>query len=482
MERVDLSRPNVINSLLNIGHGDLSIYKSTGIDMINLDPNFFAHLISYNNKVGKVRDSKAALPVIGLRSGDDEYFENAAAHLCLLDPRNLVKAIRFHKSMPPTNNGAGKYFKEAIRLYLKKREGNIKWFDKTAIQHRRSLKELYALFHIKPSARAQRILFKKEKPQRSIFNVVAQLKNMKPTEAAGTIINYKIPFLIAMGALKGGIKNNSDIILALLGQMSRNELMNNAKLLEKNGVFDNKILKSAFDDAVKKTAKDSRTNALKASVASKAVSGKAKEAMNKVQEDNLRNLSGIEGDWLILGDRSGSMESSIDLAKKVAGFLANQVKGKVYLVFFDEVADYFDVTGKTLDQIEFATRGIHDRGMTSIGVGLDYILSRNIFINGIVICTDGGENKSPRFVTTYHKYCDNMGIEPTVYVLKMDGERDVLSPSLARADIQYEKYVLGEDFDYYSLPNVLSLLKTSRYTMYDEIMESELLTFKDVFK
>lgn len=220
IEKEDLTRPQVINSLLNIGHGDLTIYSDLGLQFVKLDPGFFAHLVPWNHNSGKVRDSKNALPVIGLRGEtNDKYFENAAAHLCLLDPRNLLKAIRFHKSLPPTHNGAGKYLKKAVNLYLKMREGNNKWFDKTALQHRRSLKELYALFHINMGKRARSILHGKERsrlrgryvsldlPKNSIFSAISEIKNMKPQEAAGTIMHYDIPFLTAMGAL-GGINKN----------------------------------------------------------------------------------------------------------------------------------------------------------------------------------------------------------------------------------------------------------------------------------
>lgn len=45
-----------------------------------------------------------------------------------------------------------------------------------------------------------------------------------------------------------------------------------------------------------------------------------------------------------------------------------------------------------------------------------------------------------------------------------------------------EKLEFGKDIDYYSLPNLIPMLKANRYMFLDEIMETELLTFDKVFK
>ncbi len=74
----------------------------------------------------------------------------------------------------------------------------------------------------------------------------------------------------------------------------------------------------------------------------------------------------------------------------------------------------FDVTGKTLEQIQGETRRVTAGGGTSIGTGLDYALSRKILVQGIVVVSDGGENGQPIFAPTYEKYVKALEIEPTV--------------------------------------------------------------------
>ena len=239
-EKQTISRNQLVNQILRIGHGDLSIYSPLGLQAAKEEPELFAHLIAWNHVKGEVRDSKVALPVLALRGHQDtELFENAVAHLCSLDPRNLVKAIHFNRAYSvegmPVTPGAGNLLEGAVHRYLKAREASPRWWIKTALQHRKSMKSLYALYHVKPNSLAQAVLFKRQKPKNSVFEVLANLKNMPPQEAAGNILNYKIPFLVAVGAV-GGIKKNPDIIMALIEQTSGSELIGNAEMFRRMGV------------------------------------------------------------------------------------------------------------------------------------------------------------------------------------------------------------------------------------------------------
>jgi len=485
VEKEIISKNKIISSLLHIGHGDLSIYSKTSIDAANHEPELFAHLISWNSKKGEVRDSKVAFPVCALRGKTDlELFENAVANLCLLDPRNLVRAVTYNKALTkasnPVTDGAGKMLKRGMARYIEERQNSTPWLERTLLQHKVSMKSLYATFHVKPNGLAQSVLFKRQKPKGSVFEAVANLKNMSPLEAAGTILNRKIPFTIVVGAL-GGIKDKPDVIIALLEKMSGNEIMANTNLLTKWGVFDNPVLESAYDSALERAKKDKRASTLKAGKsASVATSAKATKKLEKLQESKLDSLGGIEGDWLILGDKSGSMQECIEAARNVSALIAQQVKGDVHLLFFDtRPTKLFSVKGKTLEEIKTETARIYAGGGTSIGVGLDYILSKGMIVNGIAIVSDGGENTSPRFCDVYSKYVKALSIEPTVYHFHVPGEQDRLSST---ATMSLEKFELGRKTDYYSLPNIIKTLRANRYQLVDEIMETPLLKLDDVFK
>jgi hypothetical protein len=479
MEKSTISRNSMVNQLLKIGHGDLNSYIPVGLQSVKEEPELFAHLIAWNEKKGEIRDSKVALPIIALRGDYDvELSENAIAHLCLLDPRNLVKAIEFNRAMKkshPIASGNGNFLESSIRQYITIREENPGWWVRSVLQHRKSMKALYALYHIKPNQLAQDVLFDRKKPKGSVFEALANLKNMNPLEAAGTILHHKIPFLIAVGAV-GGIKNNPDIVMALIEQTSGNELINSVGLFQRSGVFDNPALKAAFDNAVERAKKDKRVSTLKAGkAAEKSGDEKVIKKMKQVQEEKLEQLGGIEGDWLVLGDRSSSMRKSIELAVNISSLIAQQVKGSVYLVFFNSSPTKYDVTGKTLAEIKEMTKRISANGMTSIGCGLEMLREQNIVVNGIAICSDGGDNTSPLFDQAYQKYIKSMEVEPTVYHYWVPGDPNrLIYPYIQKFD--------ASNIDYYSLPNLIKTMRANKYSLIDEIMNMPLLKLNDVFQ
>lgn len=482
MEKSTISRNQLVNQIIQIEHGNLDNFLKTGLIAAKDEPELFAHLIAWNEKKGEIRDSKLALPIIALRGeSDKELFENAIAHLCLLDPRNLVRAIEFNKKIKNITPPSGAMLKYAVKEYLKIREANKGWWTRTALQHRKSLKALYALYHVKPNRFAQDVLFDRKKPKGSVFEALANLKNMNPLEAAGTILHYKIPFIVAVGAV-GGIKNNTDIILALIEQTSGNELINSTGMFSRLGVFQNPVLKVAFDQAVERAKKDKRTTTYKANKAvEKITDKKAIKKIQEVHEEKLEQLGTIDGSWLVLVDRSGSMRQAIEIGKFVGASIAERVKDSVYLVFFDTSPTKYDITGKSLDEIKEMTKRVMPGGATSISCGLDMMLQNNIAVNGIAIVSDGGENRSPLFADVYKKYVNKIGIEPTVYLLHVPGDPDDFSRYCKERDVQVQKLDVSR-VDYYAIPNLIKTLRSNMYSLVDEMMNIPLLKFSDVFK
>ncbi len=482
------SRNKLVAALMQIKHGDLSFYVPNGLAAAQADPDVLGHFIAWNQKNGKVRDAKVALPPIALRglsAQDVDLAENAVAHMLSLSPRDLVRAYDFSKSLTKDGKvipgGHRRLLETGLRLYLEKRESSSKWFDKTVLQHRRSMKQLYRLSHKKPSPRAQAILFDQNYAKGSVFAKVAELRTMSAREAAGVILEYEIPFEVAVGAVAKA--KDKDIVLALLEGMTGNQVITNTVMLQRLGVMTDPALKSAYDKALERAKGDKKVETLKAGRAAQRVKGSSSAAkLEQLQETKTAQLGTIDGDWLVLGDCSGSMSQSIEVARQIAGIIAERVAGAVYLVFFDTSPTYFDVTGKSYTDIVAETRRVSAGGATSIGCGLDYIRSKGIVVNGIAIASDGGENRAPLFAEVYKKYCAALSIEPPVYLFHVPGDGDALTQNMNHAGIQLERFELGRNVDYYSLPNIVKTLRANRYALYDEIMETPLLKFADVFK
>ena len=165
----------------------------------------------------------------------------------------------------------------------------------------------------------------------------------------------------------------------------------------------------------------------------------------------------------------------------MSSLIAKSVKGKVYLSFFNTSPRLYDITGKSLEEIKEMTGTIRAGGGTNIGVSIRHIGDRGIVVNGIAIVSDGGEHgfdyDGTSFRGAYLPYIKKMGIEPNIYFFKLAGEPDRLSNQVEMNVFDLR----GKEADYYSLPNLIKTMKTKRYGLLDDILDTPLLTLKKVF-
>ena len=460
------------------------------------EPDFLAHLIAWDRTHGQILDAKAALPIVTLAVPEypEELIENSLAHLTLLNPRELLKAYLFAREIKIS--GRHRRVRKLIAAYLRDKEKH-NW-DRVAVQHREVLKRLYALTHTNRNQRVGSVLFggegskrknreriKVPLPKGSIFESVTMLKDMSPREAAGTILEKKIPFLIAVGAL-GSKAKDPDLVLALIERMSPTEVVTNTKMLERLGVKDHPALRAAFEQALVRAAESKKTT-FKATRAAEAMTDeKLKAKLIAVQEKQIQTLGTVEGNWLVLGDKSGSMSSTIEVARVVAGTLAKMVSGKVMLSFFDTTPMNLDVTGKTYEEILAATKRISAQGGTSIGCGMAAALARKDEIDGIAIISDAAENTPPFFWDAYQKYSRWADKDIPVYLYRCElgqqGWGDIdLENSMKEKGLGMQVFNLTQGVDYYSLPNLVQSMRTNQYSLADEILATPLLTLREAF-
>lgn len=487
MDKAQFDKMKLVSSLVQIGHGDLSLFTEAGLPAAKAEPLLFAHLVAWNHAKSEVLDSKVAFPPIALRGlgkGTDDLAENAIAAMMLLGPRELVRSYKFSSALTKGGShipGAHRRMLEsALREYLAMRERNRGWWDKAVVSNRQAMRSLYAFAHYKPADWAKAILFEHKYPKDSVFDAIATLSQMTPQQAAGAVLVHKIPLPIAVGAL-GKMKGDQTFLLALIEQTTGNQLLNATAMFERLGVMSDPVLKTAYMAAVDRAKTDRKTRTLKAKTVTPKV-GKSTAAMvQSVQTARLEKLGGIDGDWLVLGDRSGSMTAAIEAARQISALIAQQVKGKVYLVLFNTEPSFVDVTGANLEQIEAATKHFNATGGTAIGVGLQYLLERGLLVNGIVIVSDGGQRHPPDFPAVYKKYAKKFDIEPSVNFMHVTGsDPDWLTGSMEQASIEMARWELGEHVDHNSLPNIVKALKAGRFGLLDEIMAMPLLTFSGV--
>lgn len=524
MNEQALDKKQILTELTKSAHGALAAYLPIGRRAAIEDPDFFSHLVAWDHHKGQIRDAKLALPVIALaalrvtseanRLGVGElrsdllltYADNALAHLADLRPREFAKAVlpyalydkttKKSVAYPPFGvaaNAPRKMLRRLVNRYLKDLEANRRSFEYTAVQHGQILQNLYAHYHVACPSWVSQVLFRRQgskthgpivalPPAPGIFEVIARLHLLNPVEAAGTIVKFKIPFLIARGAL-GAKAKDPDTVLALIKAMSPTELVTNVKWLEKLGVKTHPALRAAFEQAIGKAAMAKTpkatlktTRAAEALADDEALSGK----LHALQEKQIDKLGGVEGDWLVLGDKSGSMHSSIDVARNVAGTLARMVKGRVHLIFFDTAPRYVEVTGKTLEDIKKLTAGVQAGGGTNMHCGIQYALDAKLKVDGIAFVSDGA-NHGAEVIPVYKRYCEKLDCEPTLYFYKLDGEQDVFSHECREYDVDLQTFdLLGQTVDYYSLPTLATTMRVQRYSLIDEVLNTPLRTLDEV--
>ena len=156
--------------------------------------------------------------------------------------------------------------------------------------------------------------------------------------------------------------------------------------------------------------------------------------------------------------------------------------GQVHLIFFNTSPTHFEVTGKSYDEILKTTKRIIANGGTSVGCGLQYVLDEKIDVDGIAVVSDGGENTTPYFGNVYQQYVKKMDHTPTVYLYLTEGDSDVFSSRCTTDGIDVQKFDLRrKTLDLYSLPNLVGTMRTSRYSLVNEIMDTPFLTQDLVF-
>jgi len=497
-------RLEILNTLLTTPHRKLEQVWPVHRQLVEQDPRFYVRLAAWYHDHGDVRDHKEMFIVTLVLSSFEGHRDVGLALLRGLPPYEVVRVLDFIHGRKATRKvraaasqgknarkGAGadaaggsapaatvveefglfrnppRSLRTEIARYLREREADPEWFDSTALVARKALKRMYALLHVPPGERAQKILFDEEPPAESrLFALKTLIKAESPADQARAIIDHAIPYRVAATVIK---QMTPTVLLALIERMSPQELINNLGALQRRGAFDNADLKSLIEAklALAKTA--GRVSAFKAEEAIKAsdLSDEVRRSLEEVADAQVKAKGRIDRPTALLIDKSGSMTVAIELGKRIGALVSSVSAQALYVYAFDTIAYPIESAGADLAAWEKALKGITAGGNTSCGVALETMRRKRQYVEQIIVVTDEEENTAPLFVPTLNKYCEEVKADPTVCFVRTPGARALLEDQCRSAGIVADGFQFTGD--YYALPNLVPLL--SRPSKLDLLME-----------
>jgi hypothetical protein len=468
-------RLEMLNSLLTTPHRKLEQVAEIHQLIVELDPIFYGHLAVWYQRNGDVRDHKEVFVAHLLTSDLVEHRDAGFVMLQEFPPYQVARVVDFMKQH---RNKLPRSARTAVQRYLKVRESNPALFDRAALRGRKAMKHLYASLHIKPDERANAILFRDQPPVGSLAEVLKQLaKAQSAAEQARLIVEFKLPYAIAIGAIK---QLTPTVLVALINSMTPQEVINNLKSLKARGAMDHPEVKALIDGKLDEASKSARVAAFKAQIAADAadLDDDTLARLEKVTNEQVKRRGVISRPTALLVDKSGSMENAIELGKRLAALISGITQANLFVYAFDNIPYPVTAQGKELTDWERAFQHIKAGGGTSIGAPLEAMRKKRQIVDQIIVVTDEGENAAPYFGEVYKTYCRELAVMPNVVIVRVGGYCNWLESQLKGQQAPVETFTFAGD--YYSLPNLVPLLtRPSRLDLLMEILDTPLPVRKD---
>lgn len=463
-------RLGLLNSLLTTPHRELEKVAALHKEMVQKDPFFYGHLAVWYQRQGDVRDHKEVFIANLLTSAETEHRDAGFVLLQELPPYQVARVLDFMKK---SLGKVPRSTRTAIEQYLRRREADPKFFDRAVIRQRKAMKQLYASLHIKPNERAEAILFKETPPVDSLLFVLKQLAKAETPEAqAKLIVEHRLPYPIAVGALK---TMSPVVMIALINAMSPQEAINNLNALKQRGAFEHPEVKALLDQKLELAQKDGRVSAFKAQIAADAadLDEETVARLEKIVDEQVKKRGKISRPTALLVDKSGSMENAIELGKRIAALISGITEAELFVYAFDAVPYPVKAEGKELSDWEKAFKMIKAGGSTSGGCAVEIMRKRSQRVEQLIIVSDEQENSAPYLAPALEAYQKELKTDANVVLVKVGNPSGYMEKTLKEKGATVDTFTFKGD--YYALPNLIPMLcRPSRLDLLMEILETPL--------
>lgn len=441
------------------------------------DPLFYTHLATWYAKNGSVRDHQEIFCAVLLASHLQTMQDAGFVLLQNLRTYQVDKIIKLSKSKLGRTS---RPLKRAVKFWIQRRENIPAWLEECALRDRHHLKGIYASLHIKPCQMSQEVLFDETFAESSRFGALRKLsKTTDPSEAAKIIRNAQLPYTTAIGAVK---KPNKEVWAAIIESMTGQQVINNLKAFQRRGLNSNPELATLINEKMKNAKEMNRASEVKKIIAAKAMDAKG-DQLNAIMESLRHGLlknGPITDKTAIFIDKSGSMDVAIKIGKLLATTCTLAMDEAPTVIAFDDLAHNINIEkSDTAAAINKKFELIRADGYTSIGVPFEYLREHKIFVDQIILISDGEQTKSYEPKESSLKYLSSINPDThLVYIEILDsavsrGQYSASVKTKGQFDDIFAKNMTYLPFsgDYYAIQTLVNALSsTSRNTIVEEVM------------
>jgi len=453
------------------------------------DPLFYTHLAAWYSKNGSLRDHQEIFCAVLLASHLQTMQDAGFVLLQNLRTYQVDKIIKLSKSKLGRTS---RPLKRAVKFWIQRRENIPAWLEECALRDRHHLKGIYASLHIKPCEISQKVLFDETFEDSSRFGALRKLsKTTDPSEAAKIIRNAQLPYTTAIGAVK---KFNNDVWSAIIESMTGQQVINNLNAFRNRGLNSNPELANLINDKMKNAKEMKQASEVKKIIAAKAMDARG-DQLNAIMESLRQGLlknGPITDKTAIFIDKSGSMEVAIKIGKLLATTCTLAMDEAPTVIAFDDLAHNINIEkSDTAAAINKKFELIRADGYTSIGAPFEHLREQKIFVDQIILISDGEQTKGYEPRDSSREYIKN--INPDTYLVYIE----ILNNAVSRApystsvktkgdlDAIFGKNMTHLPFsgDYYAIQTIVNALSSaSRNTIVEEVMACTIPSLSDLDK
>lgn len=469
------AKKTLVQSLFKCPHRDLNQTIPVFSNALEKDPLFAGKcfyaltLPDYN----RIRDLGEAGVAFLLTSKFQQHRRAGRILFQSLEPYRAYRVARFVRNGIKNPN---RQVRKAVEHYLRTLEKDTRRFDGAVRVARKPLHHMYEFYHIKPSPRAQTVLFDRETPPGEV-DPVQMLRDAKsPEEQARIIMDHNIPYRQATSALKA---MTPAIWVALIQTMTPVEAVNARASIERSGILQDDRIRGIYEDKLRKASESDRVSVshLKERKSAKGTDKSVEAVTQDVRQQKVDKGAKITVDTVICVDVSGSMEDAIEISKRLCPMVASICDASLWVYCFNNVAWELKYEGNTLADFERAFEMIRADGQTSLGAALQKCVDDGHVPEQAVYVTDQMENTRPVLVDVYNSLISK-GTDVRFTFITIGGQPLVAS-ALEAAMADVVDYNISPRMDqsawYAELENIVPLLTKGGYAdLVNSIMELEL--------